>query len=320
MQAPGPSPLIDVSELASAGLVRAHRPRRALPAGRPARRRRARRRPRPRCGVRRPGHAPSPRPPGPRGRHPLPDAAVLRGGDAGGRRAATTGRWWCTTTGRAAPPPAAGGCCAGPVTATYACSTAAGRPGWPPAWTVGRAGARRPPGRLHALGPAACPCSTADDVLDLRRRAACWSTPATPSASAARSSRSTPWPATSPARSTCRRGRTSRDDGRFRPPERAARGVRRGGRPARSRRTAAPGVTAAHDLLAMAVAGIDATLYPGSWSEWVADPSPPGRDRGLSADPPAAGQPPGAGGGGDRADGAAGRACGARPGATRRSW
>jgi thiosulfate/3-mercaptopyruvate sulfurtransferase len=35
------------------------------------------------------------------------------------------------------------------------------------------------------------------------------------------------------------------------------------------------GVTATHDLLAMAVAGIDGTLYPGSWSEWVADPSRP---------------------------------------------
>ena len=35
------------------------------------------------------------------------------------------------------------------------------------------------------------------------------------------------------------------------------------------------GVTAAHDLLAMAVAGIDGTLYPGSWSEWVRDPSRP---------------------------------------------
>lgn len=35
------------------------------------------------------------------------------------------------------------------------------------------------------------------------------------------------------------------------------------------------GVTATHDLLAMAVAGIEATLYPGSWSEWVVDPSRP---------------------------------------------
>jgi thiosulfate/3-mercaptopyruvate sulfurtransferase len=35
------------------------------------------------------------------------------------------------------------------------------------------------------------------------------------------------------------------------------------------------GVTAAHDVLAMAVVGIDAALYPGSWSEWVADSARP---------------------------------------------
>jgi len=36
------------------------------------------------------------------------------------------------------------------------------------------------------------------------------------------------------------------------------------------------GVTACHDLLAMEVAGLGtATLYPGSWSEWCAEPARP---------------------------------------------
>ncbi|MFM2121448.1 MAG: hypothetical protein RL722_2916, partial [Pseudomonadota bacterium] len=36
------------------------------------------------------------------------------------------------------------------------------------------------------------------------------------------------------------------------------------------------GVTACHNLLAMAVAGLPGSaLYPGSWSEWCADPARP---------------------------------------------
>jgi thiosulfate/3-mercaptopyruvate sulfurtransferase len=40
------------------------------------------------------------------------------------------------------------------------------------------------------------------------------------------------------------------------------------------------GVTAAHEVAALAAAGIDVALWPGSWSQWSADP-----DRGIATGP-----------------------------------
>jgi thiosulfate/3-mercaptopyruvate sulfurtransferase len=69
-------------------------------------------------------------------------------------------------------------------------------------------------------------------------------------------------------------GDNLREDGTFRPPA-ELREVYAAASDEPAAAYCGSGVTATHDLLAMAVAGIDAILYPGSWSEWVADPSLP---------------------------------------------
>ncbi len=70
--------------------------------------------------------------------------------------------------------------------------------------------------------------------------------------------------------------------GRFRqPPELRARFAGLGLRPAPDGERAGTGVycgsgvTAAHEVLALHLAGLPAALYPGSWSEWITDPARP---------------------------------------------
>ncbi len=66
------------------------------------------------------------------------------------------------------------------------------------------------------------------------------------------------------------------EDGSFRPAEELSQAFRTllGGKPAVL--SCGSGVTACHNALAMAAAGLpQPRLYPGSWSEWIADPARP---------------------------------------------
>jgi thiosulfate/3-mercaptopyruvate sulfurtransferase len=66
-----------------------------------------------------------------------------------------------------------------------------------------------------------------------------------------------------------------RPDGRFRPAAEIARLYTEAGGGEAAVLYCGSGITAAHGLLALESAGLTAAIYPGSWSDWIRDPSRP---------------------------------------------
>jgi thiosulfate/3-mercaptopyruvate sulfurtransferase len=64
-------------------------------------------------------------------------------------------------------------------------------------------------------------------------------------------------------------------DGRFLPPVQIARLYAEAGDRESQVLYCGSGISAAHSLLALESAGLTAALYPGSWSDWICDPSRP---------------------------------------------
>jgi thiosulfate/3-mercaptopyruvate sulfurtransferase len=212
-------------------------------------------------------------PPGPRGRHPLPDADVFETAmraagvdgdrpvvvydDWGGRAAARA--WWLLRHH--------------------------GHPdvrvldgGWP-AWVrtggeVETTAAAVRPGTF-AAGPGVLPVLEVDDVLAFAADQTLVDARA-PERFRGEVEPVDPVPGHVPGAVNVPTGANLADDGTFRPAdELRALYVAVVGGGSEVAAYCGSGVTAIHDILAMEVAGIDARLYPGSWSEWVADPARP---------------------------------------------
>jgi thiosulfate/3-mercaptopyruvate sulfurtransferase len=64
-------------------------------------------------------------------------------------------------------------------------------------------------------------------------------------------------------------------DGRFLPPAQIARLYAEAGGGEGAVLYCGSGITASHSLLALESAGLTAAIYPGSWSDWIGDPSRP---------------------------------------------
>ncbi len=239
------------------------------------------------------------RPRRPARRRPGPPPAAgpgpVRGGDAPRRGATATGRSWSTTTSGARPRPGAGGCCATTATRRAAARRRLVRRRSQPAGPSRRGEARgatsapeafrRGPGTPAASWMPTGPARLAREGVLLDARA--------PERFRGEVGAGRPGRRTHPGRgerahggephrgarrhgrgssrrTTCRpaTSRPARADGRS---AGAAGSTGRRGRAS----TAVPGSPPPTTCFALHLLGIEAALYPGSWSDWVADPDRP---------------------------------------------
>ena len=153
-----------------------------------------------------------------------------------------------------------------------ACSTGAGAPGRRPGARVASGAEQVVPGDL-VVRPGALPTVTATDELpDLVAGGGVVLDARDPARYAGEVEPVDPVAGHVPGAVNVPTGANLSEDGTFLDPAALAQVYAA----ARDRPTAVycgSGVTAAHDLLALEVAGLSgAALYPGSWSEWVRDP------------------------------------------------
>ncbi len=227
-------------------------------------------------------------PPGAGGRHPLPAAADFEAdmraagvdADRAGRRLRRAGPRW--------PRPAPGGCCATSAIRRWRCSTAGLPPGNGAGLPLQTGGPQSRAGDVgdFAARAGGMPVLDAAGAAALARRGGVLLDARAPERFRGESEPMDPVAGHIPGARNRPTALNVGPSGRFLDPAAlreafAAVGVDGG---AEVGAYCGSGITAAHQVLALELAGYTAALYPGSWSEWILRPAAAGGHRPVAPD------------------------------------